>query len=117
MTDSRIENLLQDIRLSNEHNYQVICAARDLIMKTVKGMSQEVKYGGILFTLETPFCGLFAYQAHVSLEFSNGASLQDDAHVLEGKGKFRRHIKLRDIQDLASKKVVHYVELAAKADS
>lgn len=67
-------------------------------------------YGGTMFELElgdphTAICGHFVYKNHISLEFSHGARLVDTAGVLEGGGKSRRHLKLRDLSDLDEKKV------------
>lgn len=36
-----------------------------------------------------------AYTAHVNLGFFRGAALPDPARLLEGKGKYMRHVKLR----------------------
>lgn len=74
-------------------------------------------YGGIMFELElgvprTAICGHFVYKDHVSLEFSHGVHLSDPNGVLEGGGKHRRHIKLRDSNDLEVKAVRRFLELA-----
>ncbi len=78
-------------------------------------ISEEVKYGGILFSVEKPFCGIFSYAKHVSLEFGAGASLPDKFKVLEGEGKLRRHIKLLSAQDITKKHVSEYLLLTLKA--
>ncbi|MBA3595351.1 MAG: DUF1801 domain-containing protein [Polaromonas sp.] len=61
------------------------------------------------------FCGIFSYTKHVSLEFSEGAALPDKFKVLEGEGKFRRHIKLSSIEDVSEKYVREYLVLALRA--
>ena len=65
-------------------------------------------YGGIVFEKEpgkhsTMVCGHFVYKGHVSLEFSRGAELDDPDGVLEGKGKYRRHIKFTDPDHIGAK--------------
>ncbi len=67
-------------------------------------------YGGIVFELQpgnpkTMVCGHFVYKNHVSLEFTNGRELRDPDRVLEGNGKYRRHIKLSSKSDLSEKLV------------
>ena len=74
-------------------------------------------YGGIVFETEpgthgTLVCGHFIYKNHVSLEFGQGAQLSDPDKVLEGKGEYRRHIKLRGPQDIREKSVRSYIEQA-----
>ncbi|MCW7538023.1 DUF1801 domain-containing protein [Aquabacterium sp. A7-Y] len=115
MPAKSITTLLQDIRLVNEMGHQVMERARRQVLAVGDGVTEEVKYGGILFSRGVPFCGLFCYTSHVSLEFSHGAALPDEQGLLEGKGKQRRHLKLQSLNDLESKHVEHYVALAYSA--
>lgn len=115
MNPSRVQALLDDIRLASEPNFQLVSQLRALIQKTVPGASDEVKYGGFLFSADVPFCGVFAYSGHVSLEFGNGAAMPDPHQVLQGSGKLRRHIKLTHVDDIAAHHVAAYLPLALDA--
>ena len=42
-----------------------------------------------------PFAYVGIFRAHVSVGFFQGASLRDPAGLLEGSGRFMRHVKLR----------------------
>jgi hypothetical protein len=99
--------------------HQLISAIRALILGLDAGVSEEIKYGGILFSAGQPFCGIFSYTEHVSVEFGQGAQLRDEFAVLEGKGKFRRHIKLTHQQDIEYKHLAAYLAqaLALVSDS
>jgi hypothetical protein len=44
---------------------------------------------------DAPFAYVNAFTSHVNVGFFQGASLPDPARLLEGKGKFMRHVKLR----------------------
>ena len=44
---------------------------------------------------EAAFAYVNAFQAHVNLGFFRGAELADPAGLLEGSGKYMRHVKLR----------------------
>jgi hypothetical protein len=115
MTTPRVANLLQDIRQLNEERFTLVQALRQLVLNQDPVVTEEVKYGGLLFSAGKPFCGVFAYAKHVSLEFGDGASLPDEYKVLEGEGKLRRHIKLSTMDDVAQKQVAHYLALALRA--
>jgi len=116
MNPSRIQALLSDIRLTSETHFQLVSQLRALIQKTVPSATDEVKYGGLLFSADgVPFCGVFAYSAHVSLEFGHGAAMPDPHQVLQGSGKLRRHIKLTSVEDIAARHVAHYLPLALDA--
>ncbi|EHR70759.1 protein of unknown function (DUF1801) [Burkholderiales bacterium JOSHI_001] len=110
-----VQALLEDIRLLGEEQFQVVEAVRELVKKTIKPLSEEVKYGGILFSSGVAFGGVFAYKEHISVEFSHGAKIKDEAGFLEGTGKGRRHIKLRNLGELSAKKLAKYFPLALAA--
>ena len=85
---------------------------RDLIFKNFPEVNEKFMYGGIMFYIDNPFCGLFVYKKHISLEFSNGAEFTDPDKLLEGNGKFRRHLKVSSPEDIEAKKVSYYVKQA-----
>lgn len=115
MTANTIEALLEDIRFLSEERYATVQAVRALVRKTIQPLSEELKYGGILFSSTAQFGGVFAYQAHVSVEFSHGAAIADTRGLLEGKGKLRRHLKLGSPADVEAKSLSDYLPLALAA--
>jgi hypothetical protein len=117
MATKSVQTLLEDIRLLSEERYEVVEAVRALVKKTFEASSEEVKYGGILFTSGVQFCGVFAYKEHASVEFGSGAKINDPFGHLEGSGKGRRHVKLRSVADLNDKKLAQYLSLAHQAAS
>lgn len=117
MPADRVSKLLEDICLLDQARFELVQSLREIILGLTPSISEEVKYGGILFSAGQPFCGVFSYTKHVSLEFGAGASLPDKYKVLEGEGKVRRHIKLSTAQDISGKHVREYLALALKASS
>jgi hypothetical protein len=83
-----------------------VTGALDAIIRAVApDVSLVPKYGGTLYTLwpeqkEGQFCGIFPYKAHVQLAFSEGAMLADPDRVLEGTGKFRRHVNFTAVSEI-----------------
>ena len=117
MPTKSVQSLIEDIRLLSETNHEIVEAVRTLVKKTFKSTSEEVKYGGILFSSGVQFCGVFAYKEHVSVEFGSGAKIEDDIGLLEGSGKGRRHLKLMSVAEIKSKKLAEYLSLAHRAAS
>lgn len=117
MATKSVQSLIEDIRLISETNHEIVEAVRALVKKTFKSTSEEVKYGGILFSSGVQFCGVFAYKEHVSVEFGAGAKITDEFGFLEGSGKGRRHLKIRSIAEVKNKKLAEYLSLAHKAAS
>ena len=115
MTKKSVQDLLEDIRLVSERNYEIVEAVRVLVKTTFETTSEEVKYGGILFTSGVQFGGVFAYKAHVTVEFRNGAKINDPFGFLEGTGKGRRHVKLMTASHIQNKNLAQYLAIALKA--
>ena len=44
---------------------------------------------------DAPFGYVNIFRSHVNVGFFQGAALPDPAHLLEGTGRFMRHVKLR----------------------
>ena len=44
---------------------------------------------------DAPFAYVGVYTSHVNVGFFHGAALPDPAHLLQGTGRFMRHVKLR----------------------
>jgi hypothetical protein len=44
---------------------------------------------------DAPFGYVNVFHSHVNVGFFHGAALPDPAHLLQGSGKFMRHVKLR----------------------
>lgn len=89
----------------------------EIIREVCPDAGRRSMYGGIVFEVEagnpkTMVCGHFIYKNHVSLEFTKGNELRDLEHVLEGKGKYRRHIKLTNQSDIRAKSVRSMIEQA-----
>ncbi len=44
---------------------------------------------------DVPFGYVNVFKSHVNVGFFHGAALPDPAHLLQGAGRFMRHVKLR----------------------
>jgi hypothetical protein len=44
---------------------------------------------------DAPFGYVNVFTSHVNVGFFHGAALPDSAHLLQGSGKFMRHVKLK----------------------
>ena len=117
MTDNRIDQFIDGLRQSNPDHHALVQELRQLTQAVAPGSSERFMYGGIMVTGLTDFCGFFSSKKHVSIEFSRGCDLTDEHGVLEGTGKLRRHIKVRELADLEAKHVGDYIAQAHDRDS
>ncbi len=110
----KVQQLVHDLQLTHPDLHAIVQAVRATVRVIAANADERVMYGGILFSAPEQFCGVFAYTAHVSMEFGRGAELKDPHRVLEGSGKFRRHIKLQSVGDIASKHLKDYIAQALR---
>lgn len=115
MAARSVADWLDAIRANDEFRYQLIEEVRQAALQVGPSISEEIKYGGIVFAGTRGFCGLFSYTNHVTVEFGGGAGLPDPHGQLEGKGMGRRHIKLTSIGHIEARHVREYLALAYAA--
>lgn len=61
---------------------------------------------------DAAFAYVNAFQAHVNVGFFRGAELEDPASLLEGTGKYMRHVKLRPDGAADATALIKLIELA-----
>jgi len=117
-SNNKVNAFFVDIQLISAAQLDAVVAIRALFLKAETTLVEDVKYGGLVFSLSDQLVGgIYVYKNHLSIEFSNGAAFSDVNKIMEGKGKKRRHIKIVTIDDLSEKNAVYFIDqaLAAKA--
>jgi hypothetical protein len=61
---------------------------------------------------DSAFCYVNAFRAHVNVGFFLGARIADPDHLLEGAGKFMRHVKLKLESDVDAAALKNLIETA-----
>ncbi|MBM3795203.1 MAG: DUF1801 domain-containing protein [Acidobacteria bacterium] len=71
------------------HSFEAMRACGDEVRELLHDGCPVVCFG------DAPFAYVNAFTARVNVGFFRGAALRDPARMLEGAGKFMRHVKLR----------------------
>ena len=71
---------------------------------------------------DAPFGYVNVFRSHVSVGFFHGAALRDPARMLEGSGKYMRHVKLRpgteiDVAALRGLIEAAYADIKARVEN
>ncbi len=104
---------MHDIRSVAPEQAEKIESVRSIFNKADQELTEEVKYGGLVFFKSgTLIGGIFLYKKHISVEFSYGADFSDPSGLLEGKGKKRRHLKLLEEQDIDKRSLAFFIKQA-----
>jgi hypothetical protein len=110
--NKQVQTFLEEIMMSNDEQFNILQKLRKIVFKIFPKTNERIMYGGIMFSLENDFGGLFVRKNHVSFEFSNGFKMNDPSKLLEGTGKFRRHLKIKSLTEVRDKKVDFFVKQA-----
>jgi hypothetical protein len=77
-------------------NQAIIRALRRFVKRAEPGLSEAVKWGnGCWVGRDGPVAYVYSDTGYVQFGFFRGASLKDPKGLLEGKGKYVRHTKVR----------------------
>src|SRR6201988_4909825 len=84
------------------------------IMRKCGGDVQEVLHDGhpTACVGDAAFAYVNAFKAHVNVGFFHGAEISDPERMLEGTGKFMRHVKLRPENDIDATALLKLIETA-----
>jgi hypothetical protein len=114
----QVQQLLEEFSLIEPGKYKMLLILRDMILSTYPETEERVMYGGIVFFMRgVMYSGLFVRKNFITLEFSEGFQMIDPNGFLEGKGKFRRHLKIFKQEDIEGKAVGELIEQAFRGDS
>ena len=90
---------------------KAITALRAFVARTVPLLAESVKWGNGCWLLDgKPVAYCYADSDHLQFGFFRGAQLADPKRVLQGKGQYVRHVKVRtaaDIDEAALTQLLH----------
>lgn len=114
MEDQKVEKYVQDLQVLDSEKADIVISLRKLVSDIAPDAQEKMMYGGIVFMSGRLVCGIFARKKYVTVEFDRGVELDDPKGLLEGGGKYRRHLKLYDHDDIKHKQAVYYIKQSFK---
>ena len=85
----------------NPKNQAVIRALRRFVKRVEPKLNEAVKWeNGCWIGSNGPVAYVYSATGYVQFGFFHGSSLKDPRGLLEGKGKFVRHTKVRDASEI-----------------
>ena len=96
---------------------KMITALRRLMKKTGPTLTESVKWGnGVWLGEEWPVAFLHAKDEHLQFGFFGGSGLSDPKKLLQGSGKYVRHIKVFKLSDIDPPAFARLIRQAVKAE-
>ncbi len=97
-------------------NQGIIRALRTLVKRVAPELQESVKWGNGCWVLgKVPVAYVYSAADHVQFGFFRGSALNDPRGLLNGEGKFVRHIKIRKRSDIDERAFGTLLRQAARA--
>jgi hypothetical protein len=82
-------------------NQALIKALRTFVKRTAPKLEETVKWGnGCWVKGKAPVAYVYSDTDHVQFGFIQGSSLEDPKGLLQGKGQYVRHVKVRKVSEI-----------------
>ena len=108
--NEQVQKLLEEVMMFDDEQFKILQKLRKIVFTQFPKVKERIMYGGIMFSHEDDFGGLFVRKNHISFEFGKGFEMKDPKKILEGTGKFRRHLKIRSLKEVEEKEVAFFVK-------
>ncbi len=109
--DNRIKNFITDLETVSSQRVKLVNKLRKMFKSANSDLKERFIYGGIgVYLGDKLIGGVWVYTNHTSVIFSDGRKLKDPEKILEGGGKYRRHIKISSKEDIKTKKVENFIK-------
>jgi len=89
---------------------------RKFVKKRAPQLEEQVKWGGICWVGRGVVCYAHPLEDRVDFGFFKGVLLKDSKKILEGDGKFLRHVKVYKPADIREKELADLLKQAVVAD-
>ena len=108
-----------DLYLADQQpkNQKIIRALRTFVKRTAPGLVESVKWGNGCWLKEDqkrPVAYVYSDKEWVQFGFIQGSTMKDPRKLLEGKGQYVRHIKVRKVADIDPKPFAALLRQAIK---
>lgn len=112
--NENVQTFLEETNILNGEQFNTLQELRKIVFEIYPKTNERMMYGGIMFSIDEDFGGVFTRKNHISFEFGNGFKMKDPQKLLLGTGKFRRHLKIKSFSDIEDKNVDYFVKQACK---
>lgn len=103
------------IEKQNSPQKEICRELRRIILETLPGMKEEMRWGVPVFGEGKFYIG--AFKNNTNLGFSINGLSKEEKKLFEGTGKTMKHIKIRSLEDIDEKKIKGLLKLVAEKSS
>jgi hypothetical protein len=75
--NEQVQKFIEKLMIIDDAQFNILQKLRKIVFANYKKTNERMIYGGIMFSLEEDFGGVFANKNHVSFEFTTGFKMSD----------------------------------------
>jgi len=103
------------LRDQTPRNRTIIRALRAFVKRVQPGLTESVKWGnGCWIGGKGPVAYVYGATGYVQFGFFRGAALKDPGGLLEGEGKYVRHVKVRNRSEIDERALTAHLKHATR---
>jgi hypothetical protein len=94
----------------------VVAAIRSLMKESAPEAKEAISYGIPMYGLRKPIAWINPSKTGVTFGFREGAYFEDRYDLLRAVGKHARHVRMKNLDQVNTPALKHYVKQALKLD-
>ena len=94
----------------------IVQRLRTFVKGQAPELEEQIKWGGVCWVGNGIVCYTHPHQKHVDFGFFQGVRLKDPKRVLEGNGKYLRHVKVHAPSDIREREFAALLKQAISVD-
>jgi hypothetical protein len=115
MKPSTVDEFIET-RVVPEHR-EVVAMLRSLMRETAPGVRELISYGIPAYKGNRILAVISPTKKDITFSFSRGAQFEDPYHLLRGRGKSSKHVKISDARKANWEAIRHYIRQAVELDA
>ena len=95
----------------------VVAMIRELMRETAPAATEEISYGIPVYRGRKIFAVISPTKKDITFSFTHGGEFEDKFDLLRGKGKWARHVKIKNVQNVDKDALRYYIRQALEFDA
>jgi hypothetical protein len=105
------------------HLQEIVLELRNIIVSIAPDASEAIRWGGLSYfhdgkggIVSAGICQIEIQKDHIRLSIIHGAFIDDKHHLLEGKQKYKRYVRIESYEGAPWEQLIELINSAARFD-
>ncbi|HVE76614.1 MAG TPA: DUF1801 domain-containing protein [Actinomycetota bacterium] len=111
---SEVDDFIQEKVQPELHD--VVERIRELMREEAPDATELISYGLPMWKLKYPIAWITPSKREITFGFRHGVSFEDPHGLLKGRGKYARHVKMKNVEAINEEALRSYIRQAVELD-